>query len=143
MNEREIKLVKKERGCVMDWNAMSFYGLIFDCPMGNELRDCAFKDIRKMNLHDRINFLNSMSDEQKSEIIKRHKHCLSCRENKVPFSRIAIYRIWEPTGSHFFYILSGTFIPSRLIDVFITLAVFSDKIKRKFFTSEFSSCKIE
>lgn len=68
----------------------SYYGLMFGCPMNYEIDTCAFKDVRRMSINRRIQYFNSLSKEESSHLIERHKHCLLSRENKVPFSRIAI-----------------------------------------------------
>ena len=67
-----------------------YYGLIFGCPMGSESKDCAYKTIRNKPLGERIKYIASITKDERSILVKRHKDCITRRENKVPFSRIAI-----------------------------------------------------
>lgn len=66
------------------------YGLMFGCPMKEELEVCAFKEIRKLNLSERIKYIHSISSYDRMVLINKHKTCICQREDKVPFSRIAI-----------------------------------------------------
>ena len=68
-----------------------YYGLIFECPMKEETENCAFRNIRKLDFPERIHYANNLSDNEKIILIKKHKSCLSGRENNIPFSRIAIF----------------------------------------------------
>lgn len=67
-----------------------YYGLVFGCPMKEEIETCAYKHIRQLSLPERIAYLNSLTSYDRAVLIKEHKSCLCQRENKVPFSRIAI-----------------------------------------------------
>lgn len=67
-----------------------YYGLVFGCPMREELETCAYKNIRKLSLADRIKYINSLKKYDRAVLVKKHKNCIRLRENKVPFSRIAI-----------------------------------------------------
>ncbi len=58
--------------------------------MGSEKTDCAFKSIRNKPLGERIRFIGSITKDERSVLVKHHKNCINRRENKVPFSRIAI-----------------------------------------------------
>ena len=71
-------------------NYSDFYGLIFGCPMGSELHNCIYKDIRKLPLQDRLKHIVTKTKDERSVLVKHHKKCIAHRENKVPFSRIAI-----------------------------------------------------
>lgn len=68
----------------------NYWGLLFECPMNKETQGCSFDHIRKMALLDRIEYFNSLSTLEREELMKKHKKCLTGREGKVPFSRIAI-----------------------------------------------------
>jgi len=63
----------------------NFYGLIFNCPVGNEVESCIFKKIRLLSLKERINYYNALTEEEKMSLIEKHHNCLSCREKKSPF----------------------------------------------------------
>ena len=67
-----------------------YYGLVFNCPMQEEVETCAYKDIRALNLSERIEHINSLTSYDRAVLIQKHKDCICQRENKVPFSRIAI-----------------------------------------------------
>ena len=67
-----------------------YYGLIFNCPMNRQVDRCVFKSIRQLQPQDRMKYVNCLSMEEKEILIRKHQHCLAERENKVPFSRIAI-----------------------------------------------------
>jgi hypothetical protein len=66
------------------------YGLLFGCPMNEELEACAYKEIRQLSLSERIQYIQSISNFDRMALILKHKSCISQREDKVPFSRIAI-----------------------------------------------------
>lgn len=69
----------------------SYYGLVFDCPMGKETSDCSFKDIRKIEKYeDRLTYIKKLSQEEFALLIKKHQKCLAKREQKIPYSRIAV-----------------------------------------------------
>ena len=67
-----------------------YYGLVFGCPMNEELDTCAYKSIRSLSLAKRIQYINSLSSYDRTVLINKHKNCICQREDKVPFSRIAI-----------------------------------------------------
>lgn len=69
---------------------LDYYGLIFGCPMGLEHEDCVYKELRNKPLGERVKFIGSITKEERSVLVKYHKDCIARRENKVPFSRIAI-----------------------------------------------------
>ena len=67
-----------------------YYGLVFSCPMNKELETCAYKEIRTLSLSERVTYINSLTSNDRAALIQKHKNCICQRENKVPFSRIAI-----------------------------------------------------
>ena len=67
-----------------------YYGLVFGCPMREELETCAYKRIRKLSLAERIKYINSLNKLDRAALVNQHKRCIRQREDKVPFSRIAI-----------------------------------------------------
>ena len=71
-------------------NYSDYYGLIFGCPMGTEVDSCIYKEIRSRPLSERLQTIISKSKDERAILVQHHKHCIAHRENKVPFSRIAI-----------------------------------------------------
>ena len=69
----------------MGSNYSDYYGLIFNCPLGNEAEDCQFKLIRQIPLKDKLNYYNAMTEDEKKTLIRKHKCCLSVREKKTLF----------------------------------------------------------
>lgn len=67
-----------------------YYGLAFGCPMREEIETCAYKNIRQLSLPERIQYISSLTSYERAVLVREHKDCLCQRENKVPFSRIAI-----------------------------------------------------
>ena len=74
----------------MENHYTSYYGLIFNCPVGSEIEECGFVPIRQLRIKDRLSYYSTLTEHEKQGLIKKHKQCLSVREKKVPFSRIAI-----------------------------------------------------
>ncbi len=68
----------------------NYYGLLFECPMGREVSRCVFRDVRKINITDRLEFIKNLSFIEKTELIQAHQKCLAKREEKIPYSRIAV-----------------------------------------------------
>ena len=63
----------------------NYYGLIFNCPVGNELVDCDFKPIRQLQTKERITYYNALTEKEKDSLIGKHQQCLSVREKKTLF----------------------------------------------------------
>ncbi len=59
--------------------------------MNNQKEDCAFKEIRKLSLAERIHYINALNSNEKVILMQKHKNCLADREKNIPFSRIAIF----------------------------------------------------
>lgn len=68
----------------------NYYGLIFGCPVGNEAITCGYKKIRTLDTKERLAYYNALTEDEKNTLIEKHQRCLSVREKKDPFSRIAI-----------------------------------------------------
>jgi hypothetical protein len=62
-----------------------YYGLIFDCPVGNEVANCEFKNIRKFRIKERLVYYDKLAEEEKIDLIEKHQRCLSAREKKSLF----------------------------------------------------------
>ncbi len=58
--------------------------------MGSEHKDCVYRTIRDKPLGERIKYIGSITKDERSILVKHHKDCITRREDKVPFSRIAI-----------------------------------------------------
>jgi len=63
----------------------NYYGLIFECPVGSELVNCAFKKIRQIKTKERLTYFDALTDEEKKTLIEKHQKCLSVREKKTLF----------------------------------------------------------
>lgn len=63
----------------------NYYGLIFNCPVGNELINCDFKKVRQLKTKDRLAYYEAMAKPEKDALIEKHQKCLSVRENKTLF----------------------------------------------------------
>jgi hypothetical protein len=57
-------------------------GLIFSCPMDEEMEDCPLKQLRKLPLYERIKAFEAMPLKQKELIQQHHEECLARRERK-------------------------------------------------------------
>ncbi|TKG95570.1 hypothetical protein EYV94_09015 [Puteibacter caeruleilacunae] len=68
----------------------NYYGLLFDCPMGKPVEGCVFREIREMTISERLEYLKNVDPEIKAELIQKHQACLAKREEKIPYSRIAV-----------------------------------------------------
>lgn len=66
-------------------NYSNYYGLIFNCPVGKETADCQFKLIRQFPLKDKLSYYNTMTEDDRMTLIRKHKRCLSVREKKTLF----------------------------------------------------------
>jgi hypothetical protein len=73
----------------MKGQAEDYYGLIFNCPVGEEVDGCKYRKIRKLPVKERLAYFNALTEREIASWVNHHKKCLSVRE-KVPFSRIAI-----------------------------------------------------
>lgn len=63
----------------------NYYGLIFNCPVGNELINCDLKKVRQLKTKDRLAYYEAMTETEKDALIEKHQKCLSVRENKTLF----------------------------------------------------------
>ena len=53
----------------------SLYGLAFDCPYFDRQDDCPLKEIEQLPLREKVNWINSLSQDQKQKVIEKHKNC--------------------------------------------------------------------
>lgn len=62
-----------------------YYGLIFKCPVGEEVSRCEFRKIRELPIKDRLTYFNALTEKEFEMLIKFHQRCLSVREKKSLF----------------------------------------------------------
>lgn len=63
----------------------NFYGLIFICPLENELENCVYKKLRLLTAKERLNYYDALTEDEKLELLKQHQNCLLVREKKSLF----------------------------------------------------------
>ncbi len=63
----------------------NYYGLIFNCPVGNEAVNCDYKQIRQLKTKERLAYYNALSGHEKDKLIEKHQKCLLSREKKTLF----------------------------------------------------------
>jgi hypothetical protein len=63
----------------------NYYGLIFGCPIGNELFECDYRVVRQLKTKERLAYYEAMTEEEKDALIEKHQKCLSVREKKTLF----------------------------------------------------------
>lgn len=59
------------------------FGLLVDCPAGNNPKNCQLHEIRKCPLQNRIDWLINQTYDQQAEIYLQHKKCLSEKEKEI------------------------------------------------------------
>lgn len=62
-----------------------YYGLIFSCPVGEDVEGCKYRKIRKLPLKERISYFNAMTEHEITRLINYHHACISVREKKSLF----------------------------------------------------------
>lgn len=62
-----------------------YYGLIFNCPMGEEVDECKYRKIRKLPIKERLSYFNAMTEYEFNLLVNFHQNCLSVRETKSLF----------------------------------------------------------
>ena len=63
----------------------NYYGLVFNCPIGNELSNCEFKAIRELKIKERLAYYNTLTEHEKNTLIEKHQRCITVREKKTLF----------------------------------------------------------
>lgn len=69
----------------MTKSELNYLGLIFDCPIGNELPNCSFSHIRKGKTRERLTHYESLTNKERDFMVEHHQHCISRREKKTLF----------------------------------------------------------
>ena len=62
-------------------NNSLLYGLVFECPLINELDSCPFKNIRTKPIRERWYFINNMTEPEKEKILNYHEKCFDNRQS--------------------------------------------------------------
>ena len=52
------------------------YGLVVGCPSENEKATCPLKEVRNLEVQDRIDWVEKQTDEKCMNIYQEHCHCL-------------------------------------------------------------------
>jgi hypothetical protein len=53
----------------------SLYGLAFECPYFDRQDDCPLKEMEQLTLREKVNWINSLSQDGKQKLIEKHKNC--------------------------------------------------------------------
>lgn len=61
-------------------NYIGLSGLIFACPFGEKTGCCPFGSIQKMSVENRIEYIESLSNNQITSLLNKHSTCLKHRE---------------------------------------------------------------
>jgi hypothetical protein len=69
-------------------NYLGLSGLIFACPFGETTNCCPFASLHKMQIDDRIDYIESLPNYQIMSLLNKHKDCLNKRELKAYRYRI-------------------------------------------------------
>ena len=69
----------------MKGQSEDYYGLIFNCPVGEEVDGCKYRKIRKLPVKERFSYLNAMTEIELAILVNNHQYCLSVREKKSLF----------------------------------------------------------
>ena len=56
-------------------NYENIYGLAFDCPIYDRRDDCPLKEMEQLSFKEKVNWINSLSQDQKQKLIEKHKNC--------------------------------------------------------------------
>lgn len=55
-------------------------GLVISCPFNRALDNCPANEIRKLPLAERMDFVDTLTNQQVDETLEHHKNCLAERE---------------------------------------------------------------
>lgn len=69
----------------MENSYTNYYGLIFTCPLENEVQSCVYKNLRQLTAKERLNYYDAMTENEKANLLLQHQKCLSVREKKSLF----------------------------------------------------------
>lgn len=51
-------------------------GLIFKCPLKKDAKSCPFKEVRKMDIHKKLDYIKKLPKNEQITLIFHHKNCL-------------------------------------------------------------------
>jgi hypothetical protein len=57
-------------------------GLIIECPLGGNPKDCQLYEHRKRTMDEKIGWVKSLSDEEYQQVYHLHCECLKKKEKK-------------------------------------------------------------
>lgn len=57
----------------------SLYGLAFACPYYDRQDDCPLKEVERLSSREKVNWINSLSQDRKQNLVKKHKTCSKTR----------------------------------------------------------------
>lgn len=61
---------------------MGYIGLLFGCPLKENVSSCAFNSIRSMELKERLEYWKNMPDEERLHLVNHHLVCIYNKELK-------------------------------------------------------------
>jgi len=51
------------------------YGLAFGCPYLDRQDNCPLKELEQLSFKEKVNWINSLSQDRKQKLIEKHKNC--------------------------------------------------------------------
>jgi hypothetical protein len=64
-------------------NFIDIYGILFDCPAGDRLRDCPNRKVEKLSFKGKLRWFDNLNYEEKSNLHKHHIECSNKRGKEV------------------------------------------------------------
>ncbi len=59
---------------------MDYTGLLFDCPIKEEVQYCPFNELRQLDLKERFEVWKKFSENERNKLISLHHVCIYERE---------------------------------------------------------------
>ncbi len=56
------------------------YGILYNCPVGKRYQACPIRKAENLSFKDKVQWFNSLCDEEKSDIQKHHVECYERRK---------------------------------------------------------------
>lgn len=57
------------------YNEFNLYGLAYSCPHLKRLEDCPLKQIEHLSFHEKVKWIDTLSEEEKVAILEHHQRC--------------------------------------------------------------------
>ena len=57
----------------------ALHGRVLRCPLGGNPRDCPLHELRKLPLEERMDWLETQTDEELIALYEQHNACLECK----------------------------------------------------------------